>query len=99
MPPRISNSQRQAIIKLIDEGLPRDVIANELGVSPGQISAVAAHVTMGKYAKEAPMEQRSRQHVSLDMLRRPSERLQPEKRLISRHSHATDTKRRQLLDR
>jgi DNA-binding CsgD family transcriptional regulator len=51
---KISEHQRQEIIRLLDEGLPRRAIAEELGVSPGQVSAVAAHLTMQTYAKGVP---------------------------------------------
>jgi DNA phosphorothioation-dependent restriction protein DptH len=52
VPPRISDKQRGKIISLLDEGLPREAIAKALGVSPGQVSAVAAHLTMGTYTKD-----------------------------------------------
>jgi DNA phosphorothioation-dependent restriction protein DptH len=50
---RISDNQRQEIIRLLNEGLPRNAIAEEVGVSPSQVSAVAAHLTMRTYAKHA----------------------------------------------
>jgi DNA phosphorothioation-dependent restriction protein DptH len=34
---------------LLDEGLPREAIAKAVGVLPGQVSAVAAHLTMRTY--------------------------------------------------
>jgi DNA-binding NarL/FixJ family response regulator len=49
VPPRITDKQREEIIRLLDEGLPREAIAKALGVSPGQVSAVAAHITMATY--------------------------------------------------
>jgi DNA phosphorothioation-dependent restriction protein DptH len=52
VPSRISDKQREEIIRLLDEGLPREAIAKVLGVSPGQVSAVAAHLTMGTYDKD-----------------------------------------------
>jgi hypothetical protein len=53
VPSRISDNQRQEIIRLLNEGLPRNAIADEVGVLPSQVSAVAAHLTMRTYAKSA----------------------------------------------
>jgi Prolyl oligopeptidase family len=50
--PRISDDQRHEIIRLLNEGLPRNVIADEVGVLLGQVSAVAAHLTMRTYTKQ-----------------------------------------------
>ena len=61
MPPRINDKQREEIIRLLDEGLPREAIAKVVGVSPGQVSAVAAHLTMRTYTQDTPnVDQRSR---------------------------------------
>jgi hypothetical protein len=57
VPAKISKEQRQAIVSLLDEGLPRQAIARALGVTPGQVSAVAAHVTMRTYGETGPTEQ------------------------------------------
>jgi DNA phosphorothioation-dependent restriction protein DptH len=51
MPPRITDSQRRAILELLIQGFDRETIAAQLGVSPGQVSAVAAHMKMGTYEK------------------------------------------------
>jgi DNA phosphorothioation-dependent restriction protein DptH len=56
VPPRITDNQREEIIRLLDQGLPREAIAKAVGVSPGQVSAVAAHITMATY-KEANIDQ------------------------------------------
>src|SRR5579862_2281458 len=50
MPPRITNVQRQAILQMLAQGVDRHAIANQTGVTPGQVSAVIAHVKMGTYA-------------------------------------------------
>src|SRR5262245_33061113 len=51
MPRRITNSQRQAVLALLAQGLDRETVAAQVGVTPGQVSAVAAHVKMGTYGK------------------------------------------------
>lgn len=50
MPKKITNEQRQAILRLLAQGHDRDTIAALAGVTPGQVSAVSAHVRMGTYA-------------------------------------------------
>ena len=49
MPPRITNVQRQAILQMLAQGIDRHTIAYQTGVTPGQVSAVTAHVKMGTY--------------------------------------------------
>ena len=49
----ISQTQRQAIVSLLADGLSREAIAGQLGVTPGQVSAVRAHVTMGTYVEQS----------------------------------------------
>jgi DNA phosphorothioation-dependent restriction protein DptH len=39
---------------MLEQGTPREVIAQTVGVTPGQVSAVAAHKKMGTYASEPP---------------------------------------------
>jgi len=51
MPPRITHSQRQVVLALLAQGLDRETVAAQVGVTPGQVSAVAAHVKMGTYEK------------------------------------------------
>jgi DNA phosphorothioation-dependent restriction protein DptH len=51
VPPKLSKIQREEILKFLGEGIPRDAIAKVVGVTPGQVSAVAAHVTMATYKK------------------------------------------------
>src|SRR5260221_14492333 len=45
----VSEQQRQAIVAMLADGVDRLSIAEALGVTRGQVSAVAAHVTMGTY--------------------------------------------------
>src|SRR6266446_1110379 len=54
MPKRVTTQQRQAVLQLLAQGQDRDTIAAAVGVTPGQVSAVAAHVKMGTYALPAP---------------------------------------------
>ncbi len=51
MPPRITDNQRQAILKLLAQGFDREKVAARVGVMLGQVSAVAAHLKMGTYEK------------------------------------------------
>lgn len=51
MPPKITPSQRQVVLELLAQGVDRETIAAQVGVTPGQVSAVAAHVKMGTYEK------------------------------------------------
>jgi hypothetical protein len=45
----VSSTQRQAIMAGLNEGLGNQDIAARVGVSPGQVAAVKAHVSMGTY--------------------------------------------------
>jgi transposase-like protein len=58
----ISEEQKTQIISLLQEGqLGREEIASRVGVSPGTVSAIKAHITMGTYrgagASEAETEE------------------------------------------
>src|SRR5437879_3752865 len=50
MPKKVTREQRESILRLLREGQDRDTIAAVVGVTPGQVSAVSAHVKMGTYA-------------------------------------------------
>ena len=52
MATRINEEQRQAVLKMLAQGHDRETIAAHVGVTPGQVSAVAAHVKMGTYDLE-----------------------------------------------
>ncbi|MBI3465952.1 MAG: ATP-binding protein [Planctomycetes bacterium] len=57
MPKRITESQRQSVLEMLAQGHDRDTIAARAGVTPGQVSAISAHVTMGTY--ELPSDERA----------------------------------------
>ena len=62
MPKRITETQRQAVLRMLAQGVDRETIAASVGITPGQVSAVAAHVKMGTYELPAEGEE-SRQSV------------------------------------
>jgi RecB family endonuclease NucS len=45
----VSSEQKQAIRQLLGDGLDNKQIAAQIGVTPGQVAAVKAHMTMGTY--------------------------------------------------
>jgi DNA-binding CsgD family transcriptional regulator len=49
----VSVAQRQAIVSLLSDGLSRSEVAAKIGVTPGQVSAIKAHVSMGTYREDA----------------------------------------------
>jgi hypothetical protein len=51
MSPRITDCQRKAVLELLVQGCDRETIAALVGITPGQVSAVVAHVKMGTYKK------------------------------------------------
>ncbi|GAB6886999.1 hypothetical protein JCM13304A_04970 [Desulfothermus okinawensis JCM 13304] len=54
----ITENQRSEIINLIQEGqLSREKIAEKVGVSPGTVSAIKAHLTMGTYTESLEAEE------------------------------------------
>lgn len=53
----ISDQQKDQIIALLQEKqLDREEIATRVGVSPGTVSAIKAHITMGTYGRPGPSE-------------------------------------------
>jgi hypothetical protein len=46
MPKKVTTEQRQAILQMLAKGEDRDTTAAAVGVTPGQVSAIAAHVKM-----------------------------------------------------
>jgi transposase-like protein len=52
-PAPVSVAQRQAIVSLLSDGLSRSEVAAKIGVTPGQVSAIKAHVSMGTYREDA----------------------------------------------
>jgi len=47
----INTLQRKQILEMLAAGATREVIAVSVGVTPGQVSAVAAHKAMGSYTR------------------------------------------------
>lgn len=54
MPKKVSDDQRQQVLRLLSHGQDRDTIAAAVGVTPGQVSAISAHVKMGTYQLPEP---------------------------------------------
>jgi DNA phosphorothioation-dependent restriction protein DptH len=57
MPKKVTSEQRDAVLRMLAQGQDRDTIAVAVGVTPGQVSAISAHVKMGTYTLPAPDEQ------------------------------------------
>jgi hypothetical protein len=49
MAKRISEQERQTVLRMLARGEDRDTIAAMVDITPSQVSAIAAHVTMGTY--------------------------------------------------
>jgi hypothetical protein len=49
----VSVIQRQDILTLLKDGLGNQEIAAQVGVSPGTLAAVKAHISMGTYAESS----------------------------------------------
>ena len=49
MPTKVTREQRQAVLSMLAWDRNRDTIAAAVWVTPGQVSAIAAHVTMDTY--------------------------------------------------
>ena len=47
MPKRITEAQKQAVLRMLAQGVDRETIAASVDITPGQVSAVAAGVRMG----------------------------------------------------
>lgn len=81
MPKRVSDEERQAVLRMLAEGHDRDTIAASVGVTPGQVSAISAHVKMGTYSlpevgKQPPQnsaEQQDAQKTTVNLLERLQE--------------------------
>ena len=84
----VSADQRQAIRSLLADGLDNQEIAAQIGVSPGTVAAVKAHMTMGTYggvmAPDAEAEVASAVDTAFSLerdlqlaLRRSIEQLEP----------------------
>lgn len=66
MPSKVTPDQRDAVLRMLSQGHDRDTISATVGVTPGQVSAISAHVKMGTYQlpdPEEPAEEVSTQAV------------------------------------
>ena len=46
MAKRMSKAQREEVLELLSQGQDRESSAARIGVTPAQVSAISAHVTM-----------------------------------------------------
>jgi DNA phosphorothioation-dependent restriction protein DptH len=53
---KLTPDQREAVLQMLARGEGRDTIVAALGVTPGQVSAISAHVKMGTYSLPTPNE-------------------------------------------
>ncbi len=53
MPVPVSAAQRQTIVSLLNDGIITQQIAAQVGVTPGQVAAIKAHISMGTYGDDA----------------------------------------------
>jgi hypothetical protein len=63
MAKRISDATRESVLRMLAQREDRETIAALLGITPNQVSAIAAHVTMGTYDLPQPTE-----HENFDFL-------------------------------
>ncbi len=56
MPKKVTRDQRDEVLRMLTQGHDRDTIAAAVGVTPGQVSAISAHVSMGTYVLPDPDE-------------------------------------------
>jgi hypothetical protein len=63
MPKKVTPDQRSEILQMLTQGHDRETIAATVGVTPGQVSAISAHVSMGTYTLPDPVEQTARAEV------------------------------------
>jgi hypothetical protein len=59
----MTNEQRQEVLRLLGRGEDRDTIAAAVGVTPGQVSAIAAHIKMGTYTLPIPDQEQKENEV------------------------------------
>jgi hypothetical protein len=52
-PAPVSVAQRQAIVSHLSDGMSPSEVAAKIGVTPRQVSAIKAHVSMGTYREDA----------------------------------------------
>jgi DNA phosphorothioation-dependent restriction protein DptH len=66
MPKKVTPEQRQMILRMLAQSEDRETIAAAAEVTPGQVSAIAAHVKMGTYELPVP-EQTEIFHAPAEM--------------------------------
>jgi DNA phosphorothioation-dependent restriction protein DptH len=54
MPKKVTPKQRLEVLRMLAQGQDRNTIAAAVEVTPGQVSAISAHIKMGTYALPAP---------------------------------------------
>jgi hypothetical protein len=57
MPKKVTPKQRLEVLRMLAQGQDRDTIAAAVEVTPGQVSAISAHIKMGTYALPTLEEQ------------------------------------------
>jgi hypothetical protein len=57
MPKKVTPEQRDTVLRMLSQGQDRETIAAAVGVTPGQVSAISAHVRMGTYTLPDPEKQ------------------------------------------
>ena len=91
MPKRITEAQKQAVLRMLAQGIDRETIAASVDITPGQVSAVAAHVRMGTYILPAVEENREdtakERSRTQNLLRQMQELLQTRLRLVAGQPH------------
>jgi hypothetical protein len=91
MPKKVTKDQRDEVLRMLARGHDRDTIAATVGVTPGQVSAVSAHVRMGTYALPAPEEEPVKDMVPV---REPTERTSNLLRMLQQLEGATSRETR-----
>lgn len=93
MSARITDAQRETVLRMLAQGVDRHTIASTVGLTPGQVSAISAHVKMGTYTlpseaeidekNETPTEKTEKSHNMLRELHDLRTLSTAEKRLAS----------------
>ena len=78
----LSVEQKKEILDLLDEGMERNAIAAQLGVTPGQVSAVKAHRSMGSYDQVEQEPPSPRAEALIQQVRAPIDELVAEANTI-----------------
>lgn len=79
----LSLEQKKEILNLLDDGMERNAIAVQLGVTPGQVSAVKAHRSMGSYEQVEQEPPSPRAEALIQQVRAPAGALAAEASTIA----------------